>query len=375
MRHGLMLWKPEETAQATLEKRIADMRVEMGAAGFDALLFYTNMVRPAAVTYLTAFTPYWADAVLLLLRDGPPVFVTALSKRVSNWIRSTNPLSEIVNSPKPGMIAGERLRADASIRRVGVLEYDMLPFGVFDDLTTSAPGVEFADASEMFALVRTLIDPDESVMLGKADALARAALSQDYGGIGKAGDLLGKIEHHLRNAGAEEAYLAIVPDLAKETAFIRDPGAMPLGSRFAVSVSLAFKGSWVRRTRCLAADPGMARTISMCEGWWHEAAGRIKPHAGISRQLDAMVKELPDTQLHSWTVEACRGSYPLQLIGSSLHGDDFTPLPGRMLVLSLVMTVEGAPWFTASPFITGEGGLIEFTGAEVAERQHAVAGG
>ena len=211
MRHGLMLWKPEEIAQATLEKRIADMRSAMAAAGFDALLLYTNIVRPAAVTYLTAFTPYWADAVLLLLPDGPPVFITALSKRVSNWIRSTNPLSEIVNSPKPGMVAGQHLHGDARIRRVGVLEYDMLPFGIFDDLTTAAPDVEFADATEAFAAVRTLIDADEAAMLGKADALARAAMPQDYDGAGKAGGLLGRIRPTIVSVSGGSTFLRYQP--------------------------------------------------------------------------------------------------------------------------------------------------------------------
>jgi hypothetical protein len=357
MRHGLMLWKPEEIAQASLEKRIADMRSAMAAAGFDALLLYTNIVRPAAVTYLTAFTPYWADAVLLLPADGPPVFITALSKRVSNWIRSTNPLSEIVNSPKPGMVAGERLRGDARIRRVGVLEYDMLPFGIFEDLAAAAPEVEFADASVAFAAVRALIDSDEAAMLGKADALAHAALSQNYDGAGKAGDLLGQIEQSLRNAGAEETYLAIVPELSIESGFIRNPGEVALGKSFAVSISMAFKGSWIRRTSCFAAKPAAAPMISACEAWWHETVGRIKPHAGIGLQLEAMVQELPGAQLRSWTVEACRGSYPLESIGSSRDEDDFTPLPGRLLVLSVAVSVDGMPWFTAAPFIVREDGL------------------
>jgi hypothetical protein len=105
--------------------------------------------------------------------------------------------------------------------------------------------------------------------------------------------------------------------------------------------------------------------ISACEAWWRETAGRIKPHAGIGRQLEAMVTALPGAQLRSWTVEACCGSYPLEVIGSSLHGDDFTPLPGRMLVLSVALNVEGMPWFTAAPFIVREDGLHDLAHANV----------
>ena len=91
------------------------------ASGLDAALFYTNLVQPSAVTWLTGFTPYWSDGMLLLPRAGAPVFATALSKRVANWIRTTDSLSEIVNTPKPGAAVGKRI-ADAGCKRVGVLE-------------------------------------------------------------------------------------------------------------------------------------------------------------------------------------------------------------------------------------------------------------
>ena len=102
MRRGLMGWNAEELPKAALEARIARLRAAMQRDGFDAALFYTNLVQPSAVTWLTGFTPYWSDGMLLLPRDGAPVFATALSKRVANWIRTTDTLSEIVNTPKPG---------------------------------------------------------------------------------------------------------------------------------------------------------------------------------------------------------------------------------------------------------------------------------
>ena len=80
-------------------------------------------MRPSAVTWLTGFTPYWSDGIMLVRGRGAPVFATALSKRVANWIRTTDPLSEIVNTPKPGTPVGQRLAA-AGRKRVGVLDYD-----------------------------------------------------------------------------------------------------------------------------------------------------------------------------------------------------------------------------------------------------------
>src|SRR4051794_22053503 len=99
MRRGLMEWNSEELPVVTLNERTWRLQAAMRREGLDGILFYTNLVRPSAVTYLPGFTPYWSDGILLLPRSGEPVFATALSKRVANWIRSTNPTSEIINTP------------------------------------------------------------------------------------------------------------------------------------------------------------------------------------------------------------------------------------------------------------------------------------
>ena len=62
------------------------------------------------------------------------------------------------------------------MRRVGVLEFDMLPFGIFDDLTKGAPATEFADATEAFASVRQYLDETEIALIGRTDELVRRAL-------------------------------------------------------------------------------------------------------------------------------------------------------------------------------------------------------
>src|SRR6266567_3324766 len=146
MRRGLMAWDKDELPQGVLVERIEGLRAMMLRAGLDGFVFYTNLVQPSAVTYLTGFTPYWSDALLLVPKTGAPVFATALSKRVAGWISSTNPVSEIVNTPKPGDAVGRRLAADGC-RRVGVLELDCLPGGLYDEIVGAAPAVELTDGS------------------------------------------------------------------------------------------------------------------------------------------------------------------------------------------------------------------------------------
>src|SRR5207302_5199531 len=116
MRRGLMAWDDNELPQGLLMERIEGLRAVMMRGGLDSFVFYTNLVQPSAVTYLTAFTPYWSDGLLLVPKSGAPVFATALSKRVANWISSTNPVSEIVNTPKPGGAVGRRLATDGCQR-------------------------------------------------------------------------------------------------------------------------------------------------------------------------------------------------------------------------------------------------------------------
>src|SRR5262245_31692930 len=99
MRRGLMQWNPQELPLGVLEARIAGLRAAMKSADLDAFLIYTNLVRPSAVTYLTGFTPYWSEGLLLVPATGRLLFATALSNRVADWIRSTNPVSDVVSTP------------------------------------------------------------------------------------------------------------------------------------------------------------------------------------------------------------------------------------------------------------------------------------
>src|SRR3569623_1674908 len=194
MRRGLMGWNAEELPVAALEARLGKLRAAMAKAGLDAFIIYTNNVRPSAVAYVTGFTPYWSDALMLIGKTGAPVFATALSKRVSEWIRTTDPLSEIVNTPKPGALMGERLAKDAAVKRVGVLEYDTLPAGLADDMATAASKAEWTDGTALFAGLRREIDDAERGLLGKANAMADSALREAVGGKAKdAGTLAGLI--------------------------------------------------------------------------------------------------------------------------------------------------------------------------------------
>jgi hypothetical protein len=344
MRRGLMGWNAEELPKAALEARIARLRGAMQRGGFDAALFYTNLVQPSAVTWLTGFTPYWSDGMLLLPKDGAPVFATALSKRVANWIRTTDTLSEIVNTPKPGAAVGKRI-ADAGCKRVGVLEYDALPAGLFDEITGAAAGVELADLSGVFADTRRHVDDAERALIGRADRLANSALDQiRVNDANDAGVVAGLIEKHARLGGAEEAYIAVAADLDADRRLIRVSGALPLARRFAVRASVAYKGAWVRRIRSFARDEAAQQAYAAADAWLASAASLIEGGKPLEAQLAAQLKALPGANLRMAMAESSIGSYPLAAISDA-------PPAGSFLVLTVELSLGGIPWLGATPVL------------------------
>src|SRR4051812_8437662 len=352
MRRGLMGWNAEELPVATLGARLTRLRAGMAKAGMDAFIIYTNNTRPSAVAYVTGFTPYWSDALMLVPRSGAPVFATALSKRVSEWIRTTDPLSEIVNTPKPGALMGDRLAKDRSVKRVGVLEYDTLPSGLADDMAAAAPSVEWTDGTVLFTALRRDVDPSERGLLARADAMAVAALREAETGNAKdAGTLAGLIEQHARLAGAEETYIAVAPDLAADRRLNRTSQPTPLQDRFAVRASIAYKGCWVRRTRTFAKDATKA------DAWFDGVVRSIEAGNPIASQLAAKLKDLPGATLTSWMGESCTGSYPLSAVASSRLPAKDAPVNGQFLVLTVELMLDGAPWIGAAPLVVGRGSL------------------
>src|SRR5262245_3898401 len=350
MRRGPMGWNAEELPLAVLQDRTARMQAAMQDNGFQALLVYTNLARPSAVTWLTGFTPYWSEGLLLVGRDGAPAFATALSKRVANWIRSVNPMGEIVNAPRPGTALGPRIAADASVRRVGIVELDALPSGSYDYLAAADPAVELADATALFAQARRGTDAAERRLLARADAIAVAALNQvDAARAADAGSVTGEVEKHARLAGAEEVYMAVASDLAAERRMIR-PAADALGEVFAVRASVAYKGCWVRRTRTFAGN-GRA-DLARADAWLVQLVQSIAPGKALADQIGVQVQVL-GARLESWMAESCVGSYPLQVIASSRSPGAIVPAAGDFLVLTFALTIDGNPWLGAAPLIVG----------------------
>jgi hypothetical protein len=355
MRRGLMAWDSDEIPIAILKQRIQRLQRAMSAARQDAILLYTNFVRSGAVSYLTAFSPYWADGVLLVPRAGEPVFATTLSKRVGSWIQSVKPIGGLVTSPTPGTVLGQKLAADGDIRRLAILELGNFPSGLYSEIEAALPSIEIVEGSETFAAARRHLDDVERYLLGKAQSVAQGALDRlRFDATTDVGTAVGAVEEYARLQGAEEVYVAIAPDLDSDRRFIRLSGNRPLGHRFAIRATVAYKGAWIRQTKTYSQNGEDRLPIARADVRFKGLAARIDAKHPLRDQITAGIADLAGAQLVGWMAEAAVGTRPLAVVASSEKPSETTE-HFEALIVTLGLNIDGVPWCGAALAGQGQG--------------------
>jgi hypothetical protein len=345
MRRGLMGWSEAELPLAVVRERLSRLQAALKSEGLGGLVLYTNLARPAAVSFLTGFTPYWSEGLLFVPTLGEPVFATALSKRVSGWIRSVMPIGAIENTPRPAAAIGRRL-AEQNIRRVGVLELDLFPAAQVGLLTGNDGAVVVEDASALFRSVRLRVDQAEIALVRRADDLARHCL-ETLDRSDDARRMVADIEARARLAGAEEVFVGINPDPDRFSAFLRCDRLGALGARFAIRLSLSLKGSWVRRTITRSGNLEEQSAFATADAAFHRALASSSAPAAA---LKALHHDFPG-KVTAWTVEACVGSYPLEVVVCSGGTQAFSGILAVSIV-SAEADLNGVPWQAAGPVIS-----------------------
>jgi hypothetical protein len=343
MRRGLMGWHEADLPLAALRQRLSRLQAGLKSKGLGGLVVYTNIARPAAASFLTGFTPYWSEGLLLVPVSGEPVFATALSKRVSEWIHSVMPVGSIENTPQPAVAIRRRL-AEADIGRLGILELDLLPAAQAAALAGDGGAVSLEDATDLFRSVRLRVDDAEVNLMRRADELARNCLETiDLGGDAR--QMVADIEARARLAGAEEVFVGVNPDLGCTKAFLRSDRLDALGRRFAIRLSLSFTGAWVRRTITLARASEVQSALAAADA----ALQRALALGSAPAALKALQDGFP-SKITAWNVEACVGSYPLETVACS---GDARPFSGILpiSVVSIEAEINQVPWHGAGPVI------------------------
>jgi creatinase/prolidase-like protein len=342
MRRGLMGWSETDLPLAVLKERLSRVQDGLNGQGLGGLVLYTNLARPAAVSFLTGFTPYWSEGLLLVPAAGDPVFATALSKRVSEWIRSVMPIGSIENTPQPAAAIGRRLAA-GEVRRVGVLELDLFPAAQAAALAANDT-IVLEDATDLFRAARMRIDATEIALVRRADDLARQCL-ETFDRAGDARAMVADIEARARLAGAEEVFVGVAPDLARSTALLRSDRLGALGAQFAIRLSLSLKGAWVRRTITIGRTAEGHARLATADAAFARALASPSPEAALKALKDGFPGKLT-----GWSVEACVGSYPLEVVARSGGARTFSGnLP--ISIVSAQGEIDGLPWLGAGPVI------------------------
>jgi hypothetical protein len=340
MRRGLIARSPGELPDAALDGRIARVRAAMTRERLDALVVYTNNTRPAGVSWLTGFVPYWSEALLVVPRQGELTLVVALTYRVKTWIERTSRVAEVIHNPRIGREAASLIAAVKPDAAVGIVELDQLSAGIADDFRACGPTLGVKDASELFAQARAAADEAEVTLATKAAGIAHRALSRIPHDGTDLGRMLASAEAAARAEGAEEIYLAAAPDLARDHRLRRLEGDAARGASFAVRASLAYKGSWVRLVRTFRDDALVLR------------------RAGET--FAAAVAQLPDDRglrrFPAWLVEGCRLTQPLDALIGSAIAPPAIPLPALVSVQAR-LELDGAPVLLGAPAHLGTPGV------------------
>jgi len=337
MRRGLIARSLVELPDAVFDTRLVRLRAAMQAAHLDALVVYTNNTRPAGVSWLAGFVPYWSEAVLVVPRQGGPYLVAALSFRVKPWIERVSRVADVLHTPRIGLKAAQQIAATQADAAVGVVDFDGLPAGIAEDLRDGGPQLTLHDASALFASLRAVADPAEIALASRAADIGHRALSAAQGET--LNETIAGVESKARALGAEEIYIAAAPDLDRDTRFRRIEGEATLGKTFALRATVAYKGTWIR----------LART--MCETTIaQEAAARF------AQAVASLPSDRGFAGFRSWLVEGCRMTQPLDaLIGTRL-GAGCPPPPGALVSVQAALAVDGQTVLLGAPALIGRSG-------------------
>ncbi|HXQ53339.1 MAG TPA: aminopeptidase P family N-terminal domain-containing protein [Stellaceae bacterium] len=340
MRRGLIARSKAELPDAIFAGRVERTRAAMTKAGLGALVVYSNNTRAAGASWLTGFVPYWSEGVMVLTRAGDPALVVALSKRVQTWIEATSRVASVVSTPRIGAETAKLIAASGG-GAVGVADLDGFPAGIADDMR--AAGCALADATDMFAALRGPADPAELALAAHAAAIAHDALACILPEHGDANAVIAAVEGRARAHAAEECYVALAPDLARERRFKRIEGQASLGRSHAIRATVAYKGAWVRLARTVFRDhdkahiaPAAAEVFAACVAGLPQASG----FGGAS----------------AWLVEGCRVAQPLEALMGSRVDAPRRPAPGALVSVTTCIEHEGEPVMLAAPALLGASG-------------------
>lgn len=362
MRRGLMQWDPAEVPQALLQSRARSVADECRRRGLDALLAFADFTRPCAVSALTHYVPFWSQSFLVLMPSGETTLVAATTGRTVQWIRQTSQVDNVVRTGDIGTATAEHLleKLGAGRKRLGVVDLASMPAAAIGKLCRVHGQLELVAADDWFDQVPALQAPP--VLAERALAIAGQGLAAAAAYAGADGHaLVAAVDGACRVAGAEEAFVHVALDLRRDPRLLCLEGPSPLGERFAVQISLAYKGHWLRVARTFERRPGAAGAVAAQTAEFLAQVGRGQSPSAVRAAVLGMPVAQQSVQPQGqqaaqagalaefWRVEGARGALPLAFLdGSDAAQPQDRCQPGATLALRLA-TPDGW-WHAAQPY-------------------------
>lgn len=349
MRRGWMDWVPAEVPPEWLDERVSQVAAACRSHDIDALLLFADFVRPARVSALTHFIPFWSQAALVVTRDGGTLLTMATTGRTVQWIRSCARVDEVVVGPDLGATLGQWLQGRFGAARVALAGLSDWPQPVIASLQRALPESPLQDAQAWYPLTEVGFRPAPGVA-ARALALVRDGLeqvtAQPYAG---AHDIVAAIEGRCRSQGAEEVSVLLAPDLRHSAIGRRLEGSVALGERFAVQLSLAYKGHWLRGGSSFMRHGGCAVELPACREARTRLQGSAVPGLPAARLAQGLITRDAGSTLLDWSLEARRGGLPLACIAAAGYEEQAGIPP--FSTFSARLGADGHAWLLVEPLL------------------------
>ncbi len=343
MRRGLMTWSEAELPKAELQARVAAVAIGMRTAGLHGVLVNTNFSRPADVSWLTGFTPYWNQGVLVVTPEAAAIFVCALSRRVADWMLSVSRMDEIVCTQDIGGGLAKCLPSDVPVR-LGVVDLADFPAGNLAKLRVAHPSIELVEASGLLMEARRQ-NADGIAIPARLEEIVQAGLKAGLDAAigGDANAMIAAAERICRLEGAEEVLPAVVPDLATDGRLRRIEGGCVLGERFALQLSVAYKGLWCRVARSVVRGPDVS-WMQQADVWF-DTLPPLERTPG--RALATSTALLDGAIMESWRIEGAGHGLPIGVVAGSTPFKDIAKLPQGRFGLFVRLRCADSYWVAA----------------------------
>jgi hypothetical protein len=345
-----MEWNPAEVPEEILRDRVAQVAAACGAHGCDAVLYYTSYTRPAQVSALTHFVPFWSQALLAITPSGASMLTMATTGRTVPWIHAVSRVDEVIVSAEIGASAGRWLRERTPARRIAIAALDDLPHSAHAGLRGALPEAILEAAGPWHIALEAGFDPAPRVAQ-RARAMAASALALVQPGVWpNAQTLVAALDGHCRGLGAEDVLVKVAPDLAHNADPCRLEGPVNLGAHFGVRLTLAYKGYWLRTGSSFSHASATTAEVPACT----EALRALRETATRTRSVEALIHSVQaasGARVDAWNLEARRGGLPLASIGASEHrcGDEAPAFSTFSAQLEARQEHGGAPLILSTP--------------------------